>query len=766
LRYLKIFCLLFLIILFSNCAYYNTFYNARKLFREAQEIGYDDQGRPKSTAIQKYNNTIKKCGVILTDYKNSKWADDALFLLARSFYYKGNSYTIAIEKFNDLIKFYPESKYVQDAQIYIAKANFKFNNKTLAYEQLKSFIKDSQNKAFHSKAKLVLANYYLEDNDKVEANYYYQSIIEKFPKSDEYQEAFFQQAKTLHISGNYLSSNQVFLDLLEAKVEKKIKLDARYYIALNFLMLENYEQSYKIIKKLLKDEFRTAVIPKIKLLEARCLSEMKDIEQAVEIIQNIKKENKNTLLAAEASYFLGEIYFTKLQDYEKAIEAYSDVNKENKKSEYVEKAVSRSSVIGEIIQYNNPEKNIPTRDLVTQKMKLAEYYIEELNMPDSALAVYDNIITDPQILKEKLNNLLNIKNGLPDSILTAAKLDSSGFYIDSLSVQTDSLQIGSTAIDTTESIYIQESDTLKAVSISELNEMIEKNQTDIAEYETEYVPFARFVKVWIYSTILKDSVKAIETYNVMQVESPLNQYTLAANSIIIGEKAELLEAKFKLDRQEYEQAFIKFTSHPDSSYIDLMNIAENSEHHYYTKANYTLGYYNYLTLKDTASARTFFDRILNEESSSEYKTEILKIYNGENFLFSERLDYFVNKSTEEDSLISTTPAEIDSLSTEIYADSLSQDSILITTPAKILSKQDPAAPHTIEVPKEPISIEIEILADGTPANVTILDDNLIRTDELQKLIFLTVRSWKFQPALINNIPVYSKIQDQITFKFE
>jgi len=130
----------FLIFTLIGCAYFNTFYNAMKLFDEAQEIGFDDQGRPKSNAIQKYNKAIKKCGVILTDYKKSKWADDALFLLARCFFYKGNSFTLAIEKFEDLISFYPESPFVPDAMIYIAKSNYRFNDQEKALEQLQNFL--------------------------------------------------------------------------------------------------------------------------------------------------------------------------------------------------------------------------------------------------------------------------------------------------------------------------------------------------------------------------------------------------------------------------------------------------------------------------------------------------------------------------------------------------------------------------------------------------------------------------------------------------
>jgi len=53
-------------------AYFNTFYNAKKLYKEASDIPRRANGRASSNAISKYNQVIKKCGIILPDYKDSK----------------------------------------------------------------------------------------------------------------------------------------------------------------------------------------------------------------------------------------------------------------------------------------------------------------------------------------------------------------------------------------------------------------------------------------------------------------------------------------------------------------------------------------------------------------------------------------------------------------------------------------------------------------------------------------------------------------------
>ncbi|HHE40430.1 MAG TPA: tetratricopeptide repeat protein, partial [Candidatus Cloacimonetes bacterium] len=172
-----------ILIVVSGCVYYNTFFNAEQYFKQAQEMELRENGRPTASAIQNYNNAIKKCGIVLTDYKDSKYADDALFLMARCFYYIGRNYTQAIKHFEDLIEFYPESEFVPDANLYIAKCKYKFHRKDEAYALLHDFLQDTKMKDHFPKALKILADFHLEEEDYVNADYYLNRIIENFPKS-------------------------------------------------------------------------------------------------------------------------------------------------------------------------------------------------------------------------------------------------------------------------------------------------------------------------------------------------------------------------------------------------------------------------------------------------------------------------------------------------------------------------------------------------------------------------------------------------------
>ncbi|MCD4797003.1 MAG: tetratricopeptide repeat protein, partial [Candidatus Cloacimonetes bacterium] len=412
-------------LIFSGCVYYNTFFNAKKYFAEAQEIGLKENGKPTSNAINNYNKAIKKCGVVLSDYKDSKYADDALFLMARSLFYIGRNYTQAIEKFEDLIKFYPESEFAADAKIYIARAKYEFGKKQEAYDLLQEFLLEKECEDHHPKALEVMANFQLKNQDYIEAEYYLAKIIENYPEYDEYERIFFLLGKTKNESGNYKESNEVFTSLLKSRVSKKVKLDSRYFIAYNYLLQKDYKQSKKFINKLLKDEYRESNISKIQLLKARILTGLEETDKAIPIFETVINDNKRTMLSAEASFYLAELYFNQLKDYTKAIEYYNNVKKENSNSDFVTRSVKKSAIASQIIQYYNPDATITTETLVLQQLKLAEYYIESLNMPDSAIIVYDKIVGQKKDLIAKLDSLnlqMSNMNSILDSLLTQDSL--------------------------------------------------------------------------------------------------------------------------------------------------------------------------------------------------------------------------------------------------------------------------------------------------------------------------------------------------------
>lgn len=757
--------LLMIVFLISGCVYYNTFFNAKKYFREAQEIGLDLNGRPKSTAVQKYNQTIQRCGFILTEYKNSKYADDALYLLARAMYYKGNNYIQSIEKFNDLIKFYPESEFVPSAKIYIARAYYQFNQKQNAFSLLQEFTNDQLYSKHHPEALLTLADYYLAEENYTQANHYYQRVIEKFPKSDYFETAYFQQGKTYHENGNYTRSNEIFLELLKTRVNKKLKLDARYYISYNTLLLNDPLMALNVINRLLKDEYRPEKLPPIQILKARSLAKMGEHDDAVSIFQNIITNNNKTAIAAEASFYLAETYFKEMGEYELAITAYNDVKNQDRNSPLVENALSRSTVVSEIIQFYNPDQSIATEELINQKFRLAEYYIEVLELPDSALTIYDQIINQEAIIHNQIDSLTFLfseLNRLSADSLLASELEAflAVHFVDSLYFSDnqkvlpeyapeDSIIIDSTLMAT----YAPEPEINREMKISWTGQQITSGkynlENDLTLYQQKFIPFARFIKFWLFSKVYEDSARAETEYQNLLQHSPENKYTAAAQALINGEPVELISPQEFQDREEYNSAIDLIGEDPGVAAVRLEEIAADQDHNYWLKANYSAGYLYYFILGDTLTSRKFFDLVIAQDSLNYYRPHIQSFYDGEKFQILPGLDIL----NEVDSLVSISDSTLTEESTSPPEDAspILFDPSVYDNPAQIISRREIQFPDDYPLVdiRLPVQIEVQIFANGELGEIIMEDTNIHDYQQFITIIRDNLLTWTILPATLN-----------------
>ena len=101
----------------SACVYFNTFYNAKKFYRKAEKervkheevyagwafdgAGPELQRQRSNQADQFYDKAARKASKVLEKYKESDLVDDAMFLMGKSFYWRGE-YLRSVQSFRDL----------------------------------------------------------------------------------------------------------------------------------------------------------------------------------------------------------------------------------------------------------------------------------------------------------------------------------------------------------------------------------------------------------------------------------------------------------------------------------------------------------------------------------------------------------------------------------------------------------------------------------------------------------------------------------------
>lgn len=238
---LKSFLPIFLLSLFfSSCAvtdflkkgfenfttYFNIYYNANKIFSEAEQELLKQQKdifttkviAPSGNVTNKLVQVIEKCSKILQYHQNSSLVDDALFMIGKAYYYQ-REYPSAIRKFSELLATFPDSKYALEAKLWIARSYAQTIETDRALKLLNEIYldaKDQEEEEVMSLALLEIIKIYFKRND-------YEGIInlgQEFVKISDDDEARAQVL--MQIGNSYAKLGQLDQALENYSKVKKI----------------------------------------------------------------------------------------------------------------------------------------------------------------------------------------------------------------------------------------------------------------------------------------------------------------------------------------------------------------------------------------------------------------------------------------------------------------------------------------------------------------------------------------------------------------
>ena len=203
------------------------------------------------------------------------------------------------------------------------------------------------------------------------------------------------------------------------------------------------------------------------------------------------------------------------------------------------------------------------------------------------------------------------------------------FFLDSLKV---SIPVDTLAIS--ESLFINE----KEVQLESLKSQVLKTEETLNKYIEEFIPFAKFTKIWVYKNIFQDSVKCWELFAQLQQDNPQNKYTESA--FILLNEIEIEIEEENLYETEYDLAIKNYETNPSETIEKLILISENPDHEFSEKATYSIGYIYYIILSDSTAAKPYFNTLLENSSNSIFSIAIRKFYDGTNYQKVERLSFF------------------------------------------------------------------------------------------------------------------------------
>lgn len=123
----------------ASCGYFNTLYNARREFGEAERAASRGEA---STAQTKYLGAIQKAAKSYRKYPNGRWSDDALYLIARA-RFELREYAAARAASTELLQKTADPQMRADAHAMLGAAAFQLGDRTVALVHLDSAVQQT-----------------------------------------------------------------------------------------------------------------------------------------------------------------------------------------------------------------------------------------------------------------------------------------------------------------------------------------------------------------------------------------------------------------------------------------------------------------------------------------------------------------------------------------------------------------------------------------------------------------------------------------------
>ncbi|HPN35016.1 MAG TPA: tetratricopeptide repeat protein [bacterium] len=358
-------------LLFSGCAYYNTFYNAQKFYNLASkerkkrtrtqivELSPEEKQQMKkqglstesetdragTTEMQNYQKAIEKASSLLEFYPKSRWVDDALILCGECFYYR-REYSKAQRKFEEIIQLYPNSEFIPKARLYLAKNYIglqEFDKAEAMFREMT--VNKSLKKSLREEARYELAGLYYEKGA-------YEMAADAYRVAAKESDERLMSAMSLYRLGEcliYLKQPEeavgVFKRAVGESPNEDFKSQATFKLGESQSMIGDYASAVRTFSNLLSKELEVKRIPAIKLQLANNLMLQGQEEAALKWYDDIIKEHARTDASAKSYFALAQHQEYKIGDLEKAREYYELVRGEFANSIVAPKAKERSDHI-------------------------------------------------------------------------------------------------------------------------------------------------------------------------------------------------------------------------------------------------------------------------------------------------------------------------------------------------------------------------------------------------------------------------------------
>ena len=374
-----------------DCAYFNTFANAKRSFKEAENMELDQQGKVSGNARKKYDESISKCQKLLELYPESDLIDDAIFLMSRAYFNK-SEFSRALRKLDELDERFPKNKHREQALYMRGICHLETGDESRAISVLGKLETE------FPQSKHLAEGIYRSGEAEYRLGRWrsaitaYGRLLELFDNSDWNDEAALKIAQSWQQLGEDSLAIASLGNLAKKGKDRGAVFDGQMLQVEILIDLRRYAEAHALMNKLVESAVNFQKRPQALLLDAKIYESEGQFETAVTLLENIAKEFPRSLHAAESWYRIGLIRQTHDRNIEGAKEAYEQVVVELPRCIFSDLAQAKRKAILDFqsVQASFGEET-PDSSAAEIQFRLAENQWLRLENPESAIDEYGSV---------------------------------------------------------------------------------------------------------------------------------------------------------------------------------------------------------------------------------------------------------------------------------------------------------------------------------------------------------------------------------------
>ncbi len=362
---MKKYIFLLSIIFLVSCAYYNTFFNAKKRYNEAYKKQNASKTKTLSGDIKKnYRETIKKCWKLIDTYSDSSdWADDALLLIGKS-YYNLQEYKKSQRVLEQFLLKYDQSPLVPEAKLWLAKTYITEQRDDEALKLLSGLFDKDLTSDVAGQVYYILGDLYYQRDNYNKAITNLEKAVEISDDDELLGSAYYMLGEIYFSEQDYEAAIQAFDKLKDLNIPSQREFEAQMQQVESFIALKDYEAAEKILKNMKRDlRFKK----QFSLIETKLanLNEIQgDVQFARELYYDILRKYKNTEGASMAAFYLAQLYEYDFANIDSAETYYKKVRTIKNQEDISKEAKERASLLNEYLKIRNQLRK-DRRDLIS-----------------------------------------------------------------------------------------------------------------------------------------------------------------------------------------------------------------------------------------------------------------------------------------------------------------------------------------------------------------------------------------------------------------